>query len=125
MSSYLKGLMLCFTAVARLTLDQHCKKNPLHLVLSCEHAMKSDSSCGRKAMVCVTFPMFGVSMIFLIPLFSKEAFNYSKVTVKTLTLYNKSISNKCCSFQISIKILKKKSIKNCLLPCYSKPRCYI
>jgi len=52
-SSYLKGLMLCFTAVARLTLDQHWKKNPLHFVLSLR--------------------------FFLIRLFSKDSLNCSKM----------------------------------------------
>ncbi len=43
-------------------------------------------------------------------LFIKDAFNLSKVTIKTLTmLQNISVSNKCSSFELSIhqRIMKK------------------
>ncbi len=46
----------------------------------------------------------------VIPLFSKHAFNWSKVTVKTFIMLQKIfILNKCCSFELSIhqRILKK------------------
>ncbi len=57
-----------------------------------------------------TIQKFGVSKILILS-FSKDAFNYLKVTAKAITMVlNISISNKCCSLNFLFVI--KESWKN-------------
>ncbi len=54
-----------------------------------------------------------IFIIKLILLFRRDALNWSKVSVKTfLMLQNLSISNKCCSFELSHHQMKNKTNKN-------------